>query len=174
MQQWTPLTGVPQESGLSPLLSNLYLHPFDHLMAQAGYTSVRYCDNFVILYRTQAEAEAVLAAVDAWMAQHGLRLHSEKTRLVEANTDDKGFDFLGYRFAKGRRYVRPKSLQALRNKIRQKTGRTRSGSLPADHGRPQPDAARLVWLLQTRVVFDISGHRRLCASSTSGDLTSTA
>ena len=63
------------------------------------------------------------------MTQHGLRLHPEKTRIVEARTDDKGFDFLGYRFAKGRRYVRPKSLQALREKIRQKTGRTRSGSL---------------------------------------------
>ena len=143
-------------------------------MAQAGYTSVRYCDDFVILCRTQAEAEAALALVDAWMTQHGLRLHPEKTRIVEASTDDKGFDFLGYRFAKGRRYVRPKSLQALRDKIRQKTGRTRSGSLDADHGRPQPDAARLVWLLQTRAVFDVSGHRRLCASTTSGDLAATA
>ena len=83
----------------------------------------------MILCRTQAEAEAALAAVDAWMTQHGLRLHPEKTRIVEASTDDRGFDFLGYRCAKGRRYVRPKSLQALRDKIRQKTGRTRSGSL---------------------------------------------
>jgi len=129
MRQWTPLAGVPQGAGLSPLLSNLYLHPFDQVMAQAGYTSVRYCDDFVILCRTQAEAEAALAAVDAWMTQHGLRLHPEKTRMVEASMDDKGFDFLGYRFAKGQRYVRPKSLQALRDKMRQKTERTRSGSL---------------------------------------------
>src|SRR5499433_1399044 len=129
MRQWTPLAGVPQGAGLSPLLSNLYLHPFDQVMAQAGYTSVRYCDDFVILCRTQAEAEAALAAVNAWMTQHGLRLHPEKTRIVEASTDDRGFDVLGYRFAKGRRYVRPKSLQALRDKSRQKTGRTRSGSL---------------------------------------------
>jgi len=129
MHQWTPLTGVPQGSVLSPLLSNLYLHAFDHHMAQAGYTTVRYCDDFVILCRTQVEAEAALALAHAWMTQHGLRLHPEKTRIVEAKTDDKGFDFLGYRFAGGRRYVRPKSLQALREKIRQKTGRTRSGSL---------------------------------------------
>ena len=51
----------------------------------------------------QAEAEAALAAVEAWMTQHGVRLHPEKTRIVEASTDDRGFDFLGYRFAKGRR-----------------------------------------------------------------------
>src|SRR6266850_2765707 len=44
----------------------------------------------------------------------------------------------------------------------------------ANHGRPEPDAAWLVWLLQTRAVFDISGHRRLCASSTSGDLAAPA
>jgi RNA-directed DNA polymerase len=129
MQQWTPVAGVPQGSVLSPVLSNLYLHPFDRHMAQAGYTSVRYCDDFVILCRTQAEAEAALALVHAWMTQHGLRLHPEKTRIIEARTDNRGFDFLGYRCAKGRRYVRPKSLQALREKIRQKTGRTRSGSL---------------------------------------------
>jgi RNA-directed DNA polymerase len=129
MPQWTPVAGVPPGSVLSPVLSNLYLHPFDRHMAQAGYTSVRYCDDFVILCRTQAEAEAALALVHAWMTQHGLRLHPEKTRIVEARTDDRGFDFLGYRCAKGRRYVRPKSLQALREKIRQKTGRTRSGSL---------------------------------------------
>jgi len=60
MQQWTPVAGVPQGAVLSPVLSNLYLHPFDRHMAQAGYTSVRYCDDFVILCRTQAEAEAAL------------------------------------------------------------------------------------------------------------------
>jgi RNA-directed DNA polymerase len=129
MQQWTPVAGVPPGSVRSPVLSNLYFHPFDRHMAQAGYPSGRYCDDCVILCRTPAEAEAALALVPAWMTQHGLRLHPEKTRIVEAPTDDKGCDFLGYRCAKGRRYVRPKSLQALREKIRQKTGRTRSGSL---------------------------------------------
>ena len=92
---------------------------------------VCYCDDFVILCRSQVEAEAALALFQTWMQQHGLRLHPEKTRIVESSQTDcaSGFDFLGYRFAGGRRYVRPKSLKALRDKIRQKTGRTRSGSL---------------------------------------------
>ena len=55
MAQWTPLAGVPQGSVLSPLLSNLYLLPLDRAMSQAGYTLVRYCDDLVVLCRTQAE-----------------------------------------------------------------------------------------------------------------------
>ncbi len=129
MEQWTPLTGVPQGSVLSPLLSNLYLLPLDGAMSQAGYKLVRYCDDVVVLCRTQAEAEAALALVQTWTAQNGLRLHPEKTCVVACHEVGQSFDFLGYRFQNGRRFVRPKSLKALRDRIRQKTGRTRSGSL---------------------------------------------
>jgi RNA-directed DNA polymerase len=129
MAQWTPLTGVPQGSSLSPLLSNLYLLPLDRVMSQAGYKLVRYCDALVVLCRTQAEADAALDLVQGWTAQHGLRLHPEKTGVVACHEVDQCFDFLGYRFRNGRRFVRPKSLKALRDRIRQKTGRTRSGRL---------------------------------------------
>jgi RNA-directed DNA polymerase len=129
MHQWTPLTGVPQGSVLSPLLSNWYLHPLDRVVSHAGYVIVRYCDDLVLLCRTQADAEAALALVQTWTVQHGLRLHPEKTRIVDSSKGGDGFDFLGYRFAGGRRHVRPKSLKGLRDKIRQHTGRTRSGSL---------------------------------------------
>jgi RNA-directed DNA polymerase len=90
---------------------------------------VRYCDDLVLLCRTQAEAETALALVQDWTLQHGLRLHPEKTRIVDSSQGGYGFAFLGYRFTRGRRHVRRKSLMALRDKIRQKTGRTRSGSL---------------------------------------------
>ena len=101
--RWTPLAGVPQGSGLSPLLSTLDWHPCDQGMAQAGYTSVRSWEDCVSLCRTHAEAAAALAAVDAWRTPHGWRLHPEKTRLGEASTDDKGFALLGYWCAQGRR-----------------------------------------------------------------------
>jgi len=129
MRQWTPLTGVPQGSVLSPLLSNWYLHPLDRVVSHAGHVIVRYCDDLVLLCRTQVDAEAALALVQAWTAQHGLRLHPEKTRIVDGSQGSNGFDFLGYRYAGGRRHVRPKSLKGLRDKIRHHTGRTRSGSL---------------------------------------------
>lgn len=129
MEQWTPPSGVPQGSVLSPLLSNLYLHPLDGVMSQTVYKTIRYCDDLVVLCRTQAEAEAALDLIRGWTAQHGLRLHPEKTRIVDATKGGYGVTFLGYRFANGRRYVRPQGLKALRDKIRQKTGRTRSGRL---------------------------------------------
>jgi RNA-directed DNA polymerase len=80
---------------ISPLLSNIYLDPLDHRMAQLGYEMVRYADDFVILCRTPSEAQSALAEVEAWTAAAGLRLHPEKTRIVDA-TQRGGFDFLGY------------------------------------------------------------------------------
>jgi len=47
LTQWTPESGTPQGAGLSPLLSNIYLDPLDHQMAEAGYEMVRYADDFV-------------------------------------------------------------------------------------------------------------------------------
>ncbi len=43
--EWTPLAGAPQGAVLSPLLSNIYLDPLDHLLAQAGFEMVRYADD---------------------------------------------------------------------------------------------------------------------------------
>ena len=51
--------GTPQGGVISPLLANLYLNPFDHQMAAAGWEMVRYADDFVILCRSRAEAEAM-------------------------------------------------------------------------------------------------------------------
>jgi RNA-directed DNA polymerase len=123
---------------LSPLLANIYLHPLDRLMAERGYRMVRYADDFVILTRSREEAAAALALVAAWVAENGLVLHPEKTR-VGGRVEDarfqrdrqpgEGFEFLGYRFEAGRRDVRKKSFQRLKDTIREKTKRTRGQSL---------------------------------------------
>ena len=57
------MQGSPQGAVISPLLANLYLDPLDRLLAQHGYPMVRYADDFVILTRSQAEAEKALALV---------------------------------------------------------------------------------------------------------------
>jgi RNA-directed DNA polymerase len=129
MAQWTPTAGTPQGAVISPLLANLYLHPLDLLMEQSGLRMVRYADDFVILCRSEDEAQAALRRVAAWVTANGLTLHPDKTRVGDCRQPGHGFEFLGYRFEAGRRLVRKKSLQALKDKVRAKTGRSRGDSL---------------------------------------------
>jgi RNA-directed DNA polymerase len=127
LRQWTPESGAPQGAVLSPLLSNLYLNELDQQMVRSGYEMTRYADDLVIQCRTREEAERALAEVQAWTAQAGLTLHPTKTIIVNAQTE--GFDFLGYRFVKHRRFPRRKSLAKFRDAIRTKTRRTAGRSL---------------------------------------------
>ena len=129
MARWLPTTGTPQGAVLSPMLANIYLHPLDLLMEQSGRRMVRYADDFVILCRTEDEARAALRDVDAWTTANGLTLHPDKTRIVDSRQPGQGFDFLGYRFEAGRRFVRDKSLRAFKDKVRAKTVRSRGDSL---------------------------------------------
>ncbi len=129
MERWTPTTGTPQGAVISPLLANIYLHPLDLLMEEGGYKMVRYADDFVILCRSAEEAVAALRRVTAWTTANGLTLHPDKTRIGDAREPGQGFDFLGYRFEGGRRFVRKKSLKAFKDRVRAKTGRSRGVSL---------------------------------------------
>jgi RNA-directed DNA polymerase len=136
LAEWTPMAGAPQGAVLSPLLSNIYLNPLDHQMARQGYEMVRYADDFVILCQTQEQARQALAEVQAWVREAGLTLHPDKTRIVDAATDP--FEFLGFRFDKGRRWPRDKSKAKLREAIRRRTRRTNGLSLPAIIGKLNP------------------------------------
>lgn len=129
LARWTPTAGTPQGAVISPLLANLYLHPLDLLMEQSGWRMVRYADDFVILCRSEAEAQAALRQVAAWVTANGLILHPDKTRIGDCRQPGQGFEFLGYRFEAGRRLVRKKSLTAFKDKVRAQTGRSRGDSL---------------------------------------------
>jgi RNA-directed DNA polymerase len=129
VERWTPMGGTPQGAVISPLLANIYLHPLDGLMAAHGYRMVRYADDFVVMCASREEADAALAAIRRWVDDNGLRLHPDKTHVGDCRVPGEGFDFLGYRFEAGRRYVRRKSLARLKDRIREKTRRTRGQSL---------------------------------------------
>ena len=128
-ERWTPTAGAPQGAVISPLLANIYLHPLDERMAALGYRMVRYADDFVILCRSREEAAAALAEIRHWVEDNGLDLHPDKTHVGDCRQPGEGFDFLGYRFEAGRRWVRKKSLKRFRDSIRAKTGRSRGDSL---------------------------------------------
>lgn len=126
-KEWTPEAGAPQGAVLSPLLSNIYLDPLDHLVAAAGFEMVRYADDFVILCPTETDARKALELVRDWTAENGLTLHPSKTKIVDARVE--GFAFLGYLFQGDTRVPRDKSLRKLKDTLRQKTKRTSGKSL---------------------------------------------
>jgi len=128
--------GTPQGGVISPLLANIYLDPLDWKMAGEGFAMARYADDMVVLCRSREEAQNALAAIKEWMAEAGLALHPEKTRLVDMTTAGSHFDFLGYRFKQSQRgkiirLARPKSLSKLRETIRPKVRRANGKSMEA-------------------------------------------
>ena len=129
LKQWTPTNGTPQGAVLSPLLANIFLHPLDTMLMQLGYKAVRYADDFVILCKTEQEANRALEKVKEWVTNNDLQLHPDKTHIGNALIKGQGFEFLGYRFEAGHKFVRDKSLKSFKDKVRAKTKRTRSGSI---------------------------------------------
>jgi len=115
-------TGTGQGQVVSPLLANIYLHYVldewvegevkPRLRGQAY--EIRYVDDFILCFQYREDAERVLAALSQRFGKYGLRLHPEKTRLVEfgrsalAKSEELGgkkpgtFDFLGFTHICGR------------------------------------------------------------------------
>lgn len=138
--------GTPQGGVISPLLANLYLNPLDWLISEAGFAMVRYADDFVVLCRSAAQAQQALEKIRAWVEGAELKLHPEKTRVVDMSLAGSHFDFLGYRFyrrSKGKltRIVRPKSEQKLRATLKPLTQRNCGVSLEAVIQRINPALA---------------------------------
>lgn len=127
LHEWTPIAGVPQGAVLSPVLSNLYLNPLDHEMADEGFEMVRYADDFVVLCRSQSEAEAALQLITQWVEQAGLILHPTKTKIVDSRSES--FAFLGYSFRGDKIYPRRESLVKMKARIKELTHRKRPGSI---------------------------------------------
>jgi len=129
-RDWQPTEqGTPQGAVISPLLANIYLDPLDQQMAGRGREMIRYADDFIILCRSQAEAEEALAEVAVWVSEAGLVLHPQKTRIVNASQHG-GFDFLGWHFERGWKWPREKSVTRFKEVLRDQTARTDGRSLP--------------------------------------------
>ena len=115
--RWTETTvGIPQGAVISPLLANVYLHyVFDlwvnlwrRKYATGDIIVVRYADDFVLGFQYHKDAERFLAELRERMANFGLALHPDKTRLIQfgrfaaSNRRQQGkgkpetFNFLGF------------------------------------------------------------------------------
>jgi RNA-directed DNA polymerase len=100
--------GTPQGSAISPVLANLFMHyAFDTWLARhcPGVSFERYCDDAVVHCASREQAEHVRRALGERLAQVGLELHPDKTRIVYCKDADRrgqfehtSFTFLGYTF----------------------------------------------------------------------------
>lgn len=108
-----PDLGTAQGSVLSPILGNVYLHHVLDLWFEREVRPrlrgkailVRYCDDFVVGFELEEDAQRVMAVLGKRMGRFGLTLHPDKTRLVPfrrpptRQVGGKGpatFDFLGF------------------------------------------------------------------------------
>jgi RNA-directed DNA polymerase len=115
--QWSETkVGTPQGAVVSPLLANIYLHyvldqrfiEWRRESARGDVIIVRYADDFVLGFQYRDEAERFLKWLQERLAEYGLELHPEKTRLIEFGRFARGnrkregagkpetFHFLGF------------------------------------------------------------------------------
>lgn len=128
LKEYESEQGTPQGAVISPLLANIYLHPVDLMLRDGGFEVVRYADDLVILCETEEQAREALRLLDEEITGRGLKLHPEKTRIVDA-AQPGGFDFLGYHFELGRKTPRKKSLAKFRDNVRALTPRMAGRSI---------------------------------------------
>ena len=130
------LAGTPQGGVISPLLSNIYLHAFDKVWEQEHKTLgilVRYADDFVVMCKRPSQAKEAQRHTEDILKSLGLKLNTEKTRMVNLERGKEGFTFLGCTVHKRRsiqrnprlhfmqRWPSPKAMNRLRERIHQLT-----------------------------------------------------
>ncbi len=105
--QWTRPRGrgygLPQGMVLSPFLCNVYLHQMDMALEEAGIPFVRYADDFIVMGKTQEEAEQALAFAAECLRLLDLRLNQDKTQVIQTSANHF---FLGKRLPNLRPGVR--------------------------------------------------------------------
>jgi RNA-directed DNA polymerase len=136
------LAGTPQGGVISPLLANIYLHVLDRTWQAEGKhlgQLVRYADDFVVLCRTEMQAKTARRFVERVLGGLGLKLHPDKTRLVNVGRKMESFDFLGCTFRKKRSILRnprltfmqrwpaPRAMERIRTRVRELTDRRSAG-----------------------------------------------
>jgi RNA-directed DNA polymerase len=129
--EWAPFKesegGIPQGSALSPLLSNVYLAEFDKVMLARRFGLVRYADDFLVLCKTEKEAEqAFQVATDILENNLGLKLHpldnnnpESKTRIIRLTQTP--VEFLSICFNGKRLWPAKEKITELRTKLRDTT-----------------------------------------------------
>lgn len=137
-----PGAGTPQGSPISPLLANIALHRLDQAWkaeTRRMGTLIRYADDFVVVCQTAEQAKDAWRRARTVLAEAGLTMSSEKTRIVELTRSKQGFDFLGFHLRKveswkwrGRWYLQrwpsARAMKSIRARVKQLTDRRYAGT----------------------------------------------
>jgi group II intron reverse transcriptase/maturase len=123
-----PEQGSPQGGVISPWLANLVLDDLDKVIESRNLRHVRYADDFIILCRSQQEAEGALKLAKDVLGELKLSLHEKKTRLATLHS---GFEFLGFRICASRLGVRTKAIEQFKDKVRLLTRRQQGRNVDA-------------------------------------------
>jgi RNA-directed DNA polymerase len=147
----TKLSGTPQGGVISPLLSNIYLDYLDGVWskrcADLGVL-VRYCDDFVVLCKTEKNCREAERRVRRLLGELKLELHPDKTKRVDLGWGKQGIDFLGCHLRKQfsgpvweksrkrtyflQRWPSTKSMNRIRQRVKELTPKARCHEDPRD------------------------------------------
>lgn len=106
--------GIPQGAVISPLLSNLYLHPFDNMMIERQFGYLRYADDFVILSRSEEKSYRALRDTQ-WFLRKKLKLFLNPGSQVKNVYE--GFEFLGILFKGSEIGLKHEKIAEIKEKI---------------------------------------------------------
>jgi len=133
------VTGTPQGGVISPLLANIYLHPYDERMTQEGYKAVRFADDIIILCRSRTEAEKALRRTrEILEGELSLKLNSQKTKITHKT---QTFEFLCFLFGCGYsdyKIPRERAVKAYKDRVRHLTRRHQPKSMSQIIGELNP------------------------------------
>lgn len=131
--------GVPQGGPLSPLLANIMLDELDKELERRGHRFVRYADDCMVLCKSERAATRTCESVTRFIERKlRLKVNREKTRIAYIADCKDPVKYLGYGFysAKGVRLrVHPKTIEAMKARVKELTRRSQSGTWPEIMGR---------------------------------------
>lgn len=117
--------GMPQGGPLSPLLSNIMLNEMDKELTRRGHRFVRYADDCMIFCKSRKSAERTLENILPYIeGKLFLKVNRTKTSVAHiSKVKYLGYSFYRYK-GKCRFRVHPKSVEKMKNKIRELTDRS--------------------------------------------------
>lgn len=106
--------GIYQGSGISPILSNIYMMEFDQWMARKEEFYVRYSDDMLLLGDSKEKMFEILREIKVKLHQIGLQVNESKTCCVSL---EEGTDLLGYHFSVKGKSIPAKAVQSLQDRL---------------------------------------------------------